>query len=71
MGKKGSSGKIRSVKFPIWMYDAIEKIAGERKSTFTDILLEMIRLELEPMGYTMGIGREVSEKKVGLKSKTA
>ena len=41
------------------MADAIDEIVEQRKSTFTDVVLELLRLELKPMGYSMGIGREV------------
>jgi hypothetical protein len=38
----------------------LEKIAEEKKATFTDVVLDLLRQELAAMGYTMGIGREGS-----------
>jgi hypothetical protein len=61
MGRKGIEGKIRSLRFPVWMYEALEEMALRKKSTFTDIVLELLRQELAVEGYSMGIGREAAD----------
>lgn len=69
MGKRGSAGKTQSIRFPKWMADAIDEIKGDH--TFSDVVIEFCRKELEEVGYTMSIGRETTETKKGTKSKTA
>jgi len=58
MGTKGSEHKIQSIRFPKWMANSIEEIAKKGGHTFTDVVLDLLRQELNEMGYTMGIGRE-------------
>jgi hypothetical protein len=58
MAKKREVTVQRPIRFPRWMFDALEKIAEEKKATFTDVVLNFLRQELTVMGYTMGIGRE-------------
>jgi hypothetical protein len=61
MAKKKVVSVQKGIRFPKWMYDSIQKIADEGDHTFTDVVLELLRLELEGKGYTMGIGRETVE----------
>jgi hypothetical protein len=61
MGKRGSLTKSQSIRFPVWMANAIEEIAEKGGYTFTDVILDLLRQELNEMGYTMGIGREAVE----------
>jgi len=63
MGRKGSVGKVQSIKFPIWMANSIEEIAEKGGHTFTDVVLDLLRQELAAMGYNMGIGREAALQK--------
>ena len=67
MGQKGNLGKARSIRFPIWMSDALEDIANHKGMTFTDLVVELLRQELAVMDITMGsclgIGRESVESK--------
>ena len=70
MAKKKVLAVQKGVRFPGWMYDAIEELAEKRGFTFTDVVLDLLRQELKEMGYTMGIGREAlqqenSAKKTG------
>jgi len=58
MGQKGSSKKQRSMLFPKWMADAIEGLAESGGHTFTDVVIELLRRELELRGYRMDIGQE-------------
>jgi uncharacterized protein (UPF0254 family) len=58
MGTKGSEHKIQSIRFPKWMAESIEEVAKKANVTFTDVVIELLRQELNNMGYTMGIGRE-------------
>ena len=60
MGAKGSAGKVQSIKFPLWMSEAIEKISNDKQFTFTDVVIDFCRQELAAMGITMGIGREAT-----------
>jgi len=61
MGKRGSAGKVQSIKFPVWMANSIEEIAEKGGYTFTNVVLDLLRQELNEMGYTSGIGREAGE----------
>jgi len=60
MGQKGNLANARSIRFPIWMTSAIDRISAERGMTFTDVVLELLRQELAVMGYNAGIGREAA-----------
>ena len=60
MGQKGSLGSARSIRFPLWMAEAIDGIAKNGGHTFTDVVLELLRKELEVEGYSMGIGRKTT-----------
>jgi len=61
MAKKKVLSVQKGVRFPIWMYNAIEEIAKKKGYTFTDVVLDLLRQELNEMGYNMGIGREAGE----------
>ena len=61
MGQKGNLCRARSIRFPVWISEAIDKIAEDRGCTFTDVVNELLRQELSVMGYSMGIGREGAE----------
>jgi hypothetical protein len=61
MAKKREVAVQKGVRFPKWMFDRLEKIAEEKRATFTDIVIELLRQELAAMGHTMGIGREAAE----------
>jgi len=75
MGKRGSAGKTQSIRFPMWMADAIDEIAEKGGHNFSEVVIEFCRKELEVEGYTMGIGRKDHEVKTegkrATKSKTA
>jgi N-acyl-D-aspartate/D-glutamate deacylase len=58
MAKKRQIAIPRPIRFPKWMFDALEEIADTKGATFTDVVLDLLRQELAVMGYTMGIGRE-------------
>jgi N-acyl-D-aspartate/D-glutamate deacylase len=58
MAKKQAPAVSKHVRFPPWMEKTIQKIADEKQTTFTDVVLDLLRQELAVMGYTMGIGRE-------------
>jgi len=59
MGQKGSAKKQRSMLFPKWMAEAVEEIAEKGGHTFTDVVIELLRRELEIRGYQMDLGKEV------------
>jgi len=61
MGQRGSLGRARSIRFPVWMVNSIEEIAVKGGYTFTNVVLDLLRQELNEMGYTSGIGREAVE----------
>jgi len=61
MGTRGSDRKIQSIRFPVWIADAIEEIAEKGGHTFTDVVVDLLRQELKEMGYSMGIGREAAD----------
>lgn len=64
MGQKANEGKTQKpIRFDKWMVDAIQEIADKNKLTFTSVVHELLRQELAFMGYSMGIGREATEKK--------
>jgi hypothetical protein len=65
MAKKREVSVQKGIRFPKWMFDYLEKIAEEKKATFTDVVLDLLRQELAEMGYTMGIGREGSNEEPG------
>jgi hypothetical protein len=64
MAKKKAVSVQHGIRFPRWMYDKIQEIADTKGSTFTDVVLELLRQELAAMGHTMGIGREVAKMPV-------
>jgi len=63
MGQKGSNTIQRGLRLPLWMNDALDEIAEKTGYTFTDVVTELLRKELEFEGYTMGIGRDTAESK--------
>ena len=67
MGKRGSAGKTQSIRFPMWMANAIQEIVEKYSHTFSEVVIEFCRKELESEGYTMGIGREAAESKTVIK----
>jgi len=46
------------------MANSMEEIAQKRGYTFTDVVLDLLRQELEYMGYNVGIGWDVTEPPV-------
>jgi N-acyl-D-aspartate/D-glutamate deacylase len=64
MAKKRQVAIPRPIRFPKWMFDALEEIADTKGATFTDVVLDLLRQELKAMGITMGIGREAVEMPV-------
>jgi hypothetical protein len=65
MAKKKVVSVQHGIRFPRWMYDKIQEIADTKGATFTDVVLELLRQELNFMGYTMGIGREAIDGSKG------
>jgi hypothetical protein len=65
MAKKREVSVQKGIRFPKWMFDRLEKIAEDKKATFTDVVLDLLRQELAAMGCTMGIGREAGEVSSG------
>jgi hypothetical protein len=63
MAKKKILTVQKGVRFPKWMAEAIEEIAEKGGHTFTDVVLDLLRQELNFMGYSMGIGREADAQK--------
>jgi len=57
MGRKITKTKQKGIRLPLWMADAIEELAEKKGYTFTDVIVELLRKELEFEGRTMGIGR--------------
>jgi len=62
VGKKGSAGKVQSIKFPKWMAESVEELAEKGGHTFTDVVVELLRRELEIRGYQMDLGKEVTAR---------
>jgi len=58
MGKRGNDTVKRSINFDRWMYNAIEEIASKKGMTLTSVVIELLRQELDYMGYSVGIGRD-------------
>jgi len=58
MGQRGNDTVKKSMNFDRWMYSAIEEIASKRGMTFTSVVVELLRMELEFEGYSAGIGRK-------------
>ena len=62
MGQKANKDRFKqSISFDKWMADAIQEIADKKGLTFTSVVQELLRQELNFMGYSMGIGREATE----------
>jgi len=62
VGRKGNNTIKRSINFEPWMYDAIETICDAQGMTFTSVVHELLRRELEFEGYSAGIGRPLTEQ---------
>ena len=61
VGTKGKDTKIQSIRFPKWMWIAIDDLAKKGGHTFTDVVIELCRQALERMGKTMGIGWDTED----------
>ena len=63
MGEKGKKTKQLGIRLPLWMVEAIQEVADNRGFTVTDVVIELLRKELEFEGYSMGIGRTIANEK--------
>jgi len=57
MAKKVQGAVQRGVRLQKWMADALDELAEKGGHTFTDVVVELLRIELERRGYSMDIGR--------------
>lgn len=51
MGRKGSEGITKSIRFPKWMAEAMQEIADKNSLTFTEVVHNLLRQELKEMSY--------------------
>ncbi|MCL2381839.1 MAG: ribbon-helix-helix domain-containing protein [Treponema sp.] len=56
MAKKTQQAVQKALRLPKWMVDAIDNLAEKGGYTFTDVVIELLRRELEIRGYQMDIG---------------